>query len=236
MNKPRILLADDDQDMINLLKLRLEGEGLEVVTAMTGNEALQLIADSRLSLIILDIVMPDASGLEICRTIRDRTPVPIILLSAKDREIDKVVGLELGADDYITKPFSLDELTARIKSHIRREQRQHSQHSGDSSILTLGSLSIHKQTYEVYMSGEKVPLSTKEFLILAYMAENKGIVLNREQIYQAVWGYVDDGDLNTVTVYLKNIRKKLGEGNTCIVTIWGVGYKFVPPAAVSSPQ
>ncbi|RKP49893.1 DNA-binding response regulator [Cohnella endophytica] len=226
MGKEKILIADDDMDIILLLRKTLESEGYLTTYAMNGNEAIMKANDPELSLILLDIVMPDQNGLNVCRRIRDDISVPIIFLSAKDREIDKIIGLELGADDYITKPFSVDEVIARVKSHLRRETRKKKE-IDKNAMLQSGKLTLNKDTYDVIVDDRKIILSTKEFQILAYMVENKNRVLSREQIYDAIWGMNEIGDLNTVTVHLKNIRLKMDPKRQYIKTVWGAGYKFV---------
>jgi len=226
MDRDKILIADDDMDIILLLRKALESEGFLTTYAMNGNEAIIKANDPELSLILLDIVMPDLNGLNVCKRIRDEISIPIIFLSAKDREIDKIIGLELGADDYITKPFSVDEVVARVKSHLRREMRKKKEFD-KNSLLQIGSLTINKDTYEVMVDDLHIMLSTKEFQILLYMVENKNRVLSREQIYEAIWGFNEIGDLNTVTVHLKNIRLKMDPERRFIKTVWGAGYKFV---------
>lgn len=228
MVKPKILVVDDDRDILVLLRKRLELEGYEVFTVSEGEEVIRQVKLHNFALIVLDIVMPSMNGLDICKAIRDYVSAPILLLSAKDREIDKVVGLELGADDYITKPFSIDELTARIKSHIRRDMRSiKTPSASNQKVFQFDDLIINGETYEVTVQGEPVHLSGKELEILLHLVRNKNLVLSREQIYNAVWGYEENGDINTVTVYLKNIRKKIDPDHRLIKTIWGIGYKFV---------
>jgi DNA-binding response OmpR family regulator len=205
MINQKILIADDDMDIVLLLRKVLEAEGYRVDYALNGNEVKVKVKDPNLSLVLLDIVMPGIDGLNVIKQIRDEISIPIIFLSAKDRELDKILGLELGADDYITKPFSVDEIVARVKSHIRRENRK-KQELPPSSLFRYGALTINKDTY---------------------MAENKNRVLSREQIYEANWGLHDFGDLNTVTVHLNNIRLKMDPHHLYIKTVWGVGYKFV---------
>ncbi|MRN56879.1 response regulator transcription factor [Paenibacillus monticola] len=227
MEKPKILVVDDDRDILILLRKRLEMEGYEVFTVSEGEEVIRQVKLNNFALIVLDIVMPSMNGLDICKAIRNLVSAPILLLSAKDREIDKVVGLELGADDYITKPFSIDELTARIKSHLRREMRSVSTPVSNQKIFQFEGININGETYEVSVDGVTVHLSGKEFEILLHLVRNRNLVLSREQIYNAVWGFEDNGDINTVTVYLKNIRKKIDPDHRMIITIWGIGYKFV---------
>lgn len=229
MTPPKILVADDDREIVKLITDSLEDEGFEVLPAFNGNQVLDQLNQATVSLIILDIMMPEMDGLEVCRRIRNNTAVPILLLSAKGREIDKVVGLEVGADDYITKPFSTNELVARVKAHLRREKRSSplSTKKTPANDLNFEDILINKNTYEVFKNNQPVSLSTKEFQILTYLIENKNLVLSREQIYDAIWGAGSDFcDLNTVTVHIKNLRNKLDPENRYIKTVWGVGYKF----------
>lgn len=223
----KILVADDDREIVRLIGDSLEDEGYQVIPAYHGKQVLELLESSAVSLIILDIMMPEMDGLEVCRKIRNKIGIPIILLSAKGREIDKVVGLEVGADDYLTKPFSINELVARVKAHLRREKRKDKAVKNETGVLVFDDVAIHKDNYEVYKNGRKINLSTKEFQILLYLIENKNLVLSREQIYDAVWGVGSDYcDLNTVTVHIKNLRDKIDPQNEYIKTVWGVGYKF----------
>ncbi|WP_128894294.1 response regulator transcription factor [Longirhabdus pacifica] len=219
-----ILAVDDDIEILTLLEHSLSFEHFHVMTATTGIEAMEVIKSNPIDFVILDIMMPEMDGLELCRKIREEYHMPVMLLSAKDRDVDKIVGLELGADDYMTKPFSIQELVARIKAHFRKLKRMQ-QHV--SPVTNLDScIVINDQTYEVFSDGKKLDLSTKEFLILQFLSSRPNQVFTREQIYQGIWGD-DFGDLNTVTVHIKNIRKKIGKTCDCIKTIWGVGYKFV---------
>lgn len=227
MDIPRVLIADDDPEIVKLIAESLEDEGYEVFKVYNGREAVKAIEEKEFSLLILDIMMPEMDGLEVCRKIRNSLSAPIILLSAKGREIDKVVGLEVGADDYVTKPFSVNELIARVNAHIRREKRNTGSVNIKGNIMKFGSLVINRDTYEVFKDDIKVDLSTKEFQILVYLAENKNRVLSREQIYDAIWGDSEFGDINTVTVHIKNLRNKLDAENDYIKTVWGIGYKFV---------
>lgn len=231
MGSSRILVADDDREIVQLIAETLEEEGFEVIKAYNGQDTLEQINAAPPHLMILDVMMPEPDGLEICRKVRQDLAAPIILLSAKGRELDKVVGLEVGADDYVTKPFSIHELVARVKAHLRREKRNHTEAQssapevGDS--VAFDDIIVNKETYEVTKSGEPITLSTKEFQILVYLMENRNLVLSREQIYDAIWGHGDFGDINTVTVHIKNLRAKLDPENRWIKTVWGVGYKFV---------
>lgn len=230
MGSSRILVADDDREIVQLIADTLEEEGFEVIKAYNGQDTLEKINRTPPQLMILDIMMPEPDGLEICRKVRQEVAAPIILLSAKGREIDKVVGLEVGADDYVTKPFSIHELVARVKAHLRREKRLQNETPSAANIgetIIFDDISVNKETYEVTKDGQPIALSTKEFQILIYLMENKNLVLSREQIYDAIWGHGDFGDINTVTVHIKNLRAKLDPENRWIKTVWGVGYKFV---------
>jgi DNA-binding response OmpR family regulator len=221
-----ILVADDDREITNLIADCLEDEGLTVTRCYTGREALDLILAGDFSLIILDVMMPEMDGLEVCRRIRQQVLVPILLLTAKGREMDRVVGFEVGADDYITKPFSINELTARVKAHLRREARTASRDNRQEAAISFDDITVHPDSYEVDKNGARIELSTKEFQVLAYLLNNHNQVLSREQIYQAVWGPGEFGDLNTVTVHIANLRKKLDPAGKYIKTVWGAGYKF----------
>lgn len=219
----RVLVVDDDRDIVRLVSDGLKYEQFEPLPAYSGQEALQMIQIQTVDFAILDIMMPGLDGLETCRKIRETHSIPILLLSARNRDIDKIVGLEIGADDYMTKPFSVQELIARIKAHFRRVERMEQELRGADSA-PVPSLFVDEHTYEAYMDGKKLDLSTKEFQILNYLVCHPNRVLSREQIYKSVWGE-EYGDMNTVTVHIKNLRKKMGKD--FIKTIWGVGYKLI---------
>lgn len=231
-----ILIVDDNQEIIELLEDILENEGFQVSSAENGAEALMQLKRGEIpNLILLDIMMPNMSGYELCSQIRREWDLPILFLSAKGKAVDKVVGFEIGADDYITKPFDTEELLARIRAHLRRYERirKHSEEqpekeasSSPITILKFKGLEIHKETYSVFVSEQKIELSTKEFQLLTFLADNAGIVFTREQIYDRVWGY-GYGSLNTVTVHIKNLREKLETDRQFIKTQWGTGYVFI---------
>ncbi len=228
MDKALILLVDDDRAVKHLLSETLEIEGFLVMTSGNGIDALTLIEQYSFDIILLDIMMPGMDGLEVCERIRDRYPGPIVLISGRDGNADKVIGLNVGADDYITKPFEIEEVVSRVKAHLRREQRSRSARKSTESVLSFdnGSLVIHKDTYEVYLQQARAELSTKEFQILTYLAEQGGRVVSREEVYEAIWGEQDAGDIHTVTVHIKNLRSKLDAQSRFIKTVWGSGYKF----------
>ncbi len=221
----KVLIADDDRDIVRLIADSLQEEGIDTVLAYSGTEVVALAEEPGLSLLILDIMMPGMNGLEVCKRLREKLRIPILLLSAKDRDLDKVVGLEVGADDYMTKPFSIDVLVAKVKAHLRREERSRAADDPEAP-LRWGELEIRPSTFEVFKNGSRIECSTKEFQILIFLASHPNQVLSREQIYDAVWGFGEYGELNTVTVHIKNLRAKLDPDNRYIVTVWGVGYKF----------
>lgn len=223
----KILIVDDDRDIVNLISDILEDEGFATERAFTGDAAFEKILSNSYDLILLDIMIPGMDGFEICRKVRDKTDIPILFLSAKNKSMDKVLGFELGADDYITKPFDNYELVARVKAHIRRNKRHDLENEKLNGVIKFKGIEINTNSYEVYVDGSRVDLSTREFQILKYLAENANIVLTREQIYDSIWGYEDFGDINTITVHIKKLREKMDKDDRFIKTIWGVGYKFV---------
>lgn len=224
----RILVVDDDRDIVNLISDILEDEGFEIDKALTGDLAFQKITSKNYDLIILDIMLPGIDGIEICKRVRDKIGTPIILLTAKNTSIDKVLGFEFGADDYITKPFDNYELVARVKAHLRRSRRSSDESAGeDAGIIKFKGIEINRNSYEAFVNGKIIELSSREFQILLFMMENANKVLSREQIYSNIWGYEDYGDINTVTVHIKKLREKIDPDDKFIKTIWGTGYKFV---------
>ena len=226
------MVVDDDQDIVKLITKSLRFEQFEAIPAYSGKEALSILKENHIDFVVLDIMMPEMDGLEVCRNIRNNYNIPILFLSARDRDIDKIIGLEIGADDYMTKPFSIQELTSRIKAHFRKVDRMYKEWNGlktDSNIntsISVSSLVLNVKTFEAYLDNQKIDLSTKEFQILSFLKAHPNHVLTREQIYENVWGD-EYGEINTVTVHIKNIRRKLGSQHDFIKTIWGVGYKYV---------
>ncbi|MBE6785994.1 MAG: response regulator transcription factor [Ruminococcaceae bacterium] len=222
----KILIVDDDSAIAGLISDVLEDEGFETVVITDGKKAYDYIMQNvkDISLITLDIMMPELSGLEICSFVRNHVDCPIIFVSAKGKTVDMVLGLETGADDYIAKPFVVDELVAKIKANLRREQRRLS--GGDPELIRVGDIEINVGSLEVRKNGETVSFSTREFQLLQYLMENAGKVLTREQIFAHVWD-TEFGDIGTVAVNIKSIRDKLDPDNEYIKTVWGVGYKFV---------
>lgn len=226
MQKPtHILICDDDPVVHESLGIYLNVERMEHSSAMNGAEALQMAQTLNPDLIILDLMMPEMSGTEVCREIRRSSNVPIIMLTAKGEEIDRVLGLELGADDYIVKPFSPREVIARIKAVLRRVSENPTR---DGNILKFNGLEISLDNYQVKVFGEVVPFTPKEVEILHLMASNAGQVMDREQILSKVWGYDYFGETRTIDTHIKRIRQKIDvEGATWgLITVYGVGYKF----------
>ncbi len=220
----RILIVDDEKDIAELISDILEDEGYETVISNNGTSAIEKIKQEDFDLILLDVMMPDISGTEVCAKVRDIANCPIIFVTAKTNLTSKLVGFEVGADDYITKPFINEELVARVKAHLRREERN--SNSKSKNVITIGEIKLNKESFEVYKNDELVTLSTKEFELLCYLMENAGIVLSKDQIYQNVWKN-NYGDVGTVAVNIKSLRNKLDTEEKYIKTIWGMGYKFV---------
>ncbi|USK41847.1 response regulator transcription factor (plasmid) [Cytobacillus firmus] len=227
-----ILVVDDDHDIVRLITESLKFEQFNTIQAYSGKEALFYLKENKIDFVVLDVMMPEMDGLEVCRKIRREYNIPILLLSARSRDMDKIIGLEIGADDYMTKPFSIQELTSRIKAHFRKVDRLHQEWNGiikEKEVKFLNSnspLVLNDKTFEAFLNHQKLELSTKEFQILSFLKNHPNNVLTREQIYDSVWGD-EYGDLNTVTVHIKNIRKKIGVQHDFIKTVWGVGYKYI---------
>lgn len=220
----KILIVDDDRDISELIALVLKKEGIDSDIVNDSTKVVNLLDKKTYDLILLDIMMPELSGTELCSKIRDKVDCPIIFLSAKNELIDKMLGYEIGGDDYITKPFNNAELVLKIKSHLRLNRRTNE--GVKSNIIKIGDISLNKDTFEVYQNDRLIELSTREFELLKYLMQNAGIVLAKEQIFEAVWGK-NYGDIGTVAVNIKSLRDKLGDNNKYIITIWGYGYKFV---------
>lgn len=223
--KDKILVIEDDNDIANLIKDYLEIDNFEVIIAGDGSKGVELAKDSSIKLIILDIMLPLLDGVEVCKQIRKNSTMPIIMLSAKSGEMDKILTLGVGADDYITKPFSPMELVARVKAHIRRYTSFSPE--TNNKIKQLGDLIIDSKAYKAILKGEEINLTSREFQILDFFTSNPSQVFSKSQLYESVWGYSEYMDENTIAVYIKRLREKLGEyGEKSIKTIWGVGYKW----------
>ena len=226
MMKTKILLVDDDPNIRQLVNLYLEKEGFEVSMADRGDDALQQFRASPPNLILLDIMLPGMDGWQVCREVRKVSNIPIIMLTAKDETFDKVLGLELGADDYIAKPFDMKELVARIKAVLRRFQQPDSQ---DDKELSFPGLTVNLSQYAVSYMGKPLEMPPKELELLHFLASHPNRVFTREQLLEQVWGYDYYGDSRTVDVHVKRLREKLTDGESMgwqIKTVWGVGYKF----------
>jgi len=228
----KVLLVDDEIELAKMIKDYLSNEGFDVNVVGTVFEGKEYFNNNTFSAVILDINLPDGSGLDLCKYIRDKSDIPIIMLSARSGDVDKIMGLGLGSDDYITKPFSASELSARLRAHISRFKRLSKGKSDYNSIKTFKDLVINTAAYEVYYKNEKITLTAKEFQILDYLSSHPNRVFTKEQLFNQIWGYDDFGDVNTVTVHIRKIREKIEENSKkpiYIITIWGVGYKFENP-------
>ncbi|MDF2505549.1 response regulator transcription factor [Clostridium sp.] len=225
----KILIIDDEEDLVMLLKDSLEGKGHNIFTANNGTEGIEKSKEQP-ELIILDIMMPDMDGYEVCRNIRDRVQCPIIFLSAKQSEMDKVKGLAVGGDDYIVKPFSLKELMARIDAHLRREKRAIFINEAERRILlNFKNLTVDLKGRQIQINNIPVILTKREFDIIELLSLHPGQVFSKEQIYEKIWGYDAEGDSSNITEHVKKIRAKFNviDANTrYISTIWGIGYRW----------
>jgi two-component system response regulator VicR len=230
----KILVVDDEQPIADILKFNLEKEGYEVICAYDGARAVELAFTEEPDLIVLDLMLPVKDGMDVCREVRSRQNTPIIMLTAKDTEIDKVLGLEMGADDYVTKPFGTRELLARVKAQLRRQQKEQ-QGTPDAVApqgLRIHGLLIDSDMYVVYKEGETLDLTHREFELLNYLARNSGRVMTREHLLQAVWGYEYLGDIRTVDVTVSRLREKIEDDPSkpeYIITRRGLGYMMRNP-------
>lgn len=223
-SKQKILIVDDDKHIAELISLYLEKEGYETKEAYDGREAIKEIGAIKPDLVILDLMLPGMDGYQVCAEVRKTSNVPIIMLTAKGETFDKVLGLELGADDYIVKPFDSKELVARVKAVLRRYEPKQ---QDDANILRFPNLEINISNYSVTYHGKSLEFPPKEFELLFYLAEHPNRVFTREQLLDQIWGYEYIGDTRTVDVHVKRIREKLNqEDEWGILTVWSVGYKF----------
>jgi DNA-binding response OmpR family regulator len=217
-----ILIVEDEPSIASFVAMYLKRAGFAVRVAVTGELAIEQAAAEAPSLIVLDLMLPDLDGIDVCRRVRQRSDVPILMLTARDDDIDKIIGLEVGADDYLTKPFNPGELVARVKSILRRSNP--ARRELESAYLEHGDLSIDAGRREVTVGEEEIQLAPKEFDLLWELLDHQGLVLNRDQLLERVWGYTFAGDTRTVDVHVRQLRRKLGDASP-IVTVWGVGYK-----------
>ena len=233
-----VLLAEDEDSFVEALKLGLSREGFVVTTASDGNEALQLFEEVDPDVVLLDIMLPKLSGIDVCRAIRARSTVPIIMVTAKGAEIDTVVGLEVGADDYVTKPYRMRELVARMRAVLRRAPGEEQARAGEGElepgrVLEVGDVRVDTDRHRVFVRGTEVHLRRKEFELLALLAGNAGRVLTRDTLIDRVWGTDYVGDTKTLDVHIKRLRNHLEEDPSSpaiITTVRGVGYRFEVPA------
>ena len=222
----KILLVDDEKTLAKALKFNLEKEGYQVSCAYDGEEALQQVEQEQPDLIVLDLMLPKIDGFEVCQKVRRNHSIPIIMLTAKTEDIDKILGLELGADDYMTKPFNPRELVARIKAILRRSA---SANQGTNHLVDVHGLKVDLFRHKTWVKGEEVDLTAKEFALLSLLIVNPGRVYSREQLLKQVWGYDYYGDARTVDVHIRHLREKVEEDPAnplYVVTVWGSGYKF----------
>jgi two-component system alkaline phosphatase synthesis response regulator PhoP len=227
-----ILVVDDEEPIRQLASLYLEKEGFQVACAADGPEAIEMAQRQKPALVVLDVMLPTIDGFEVCRRLRQDSEVPILMLTARNEDVDKIVGLELGADDYLTKPFNPREMVARVKAILRRYES--GQRAGPT--LRLGPVTIDKQRREARAGDKELALRTKEFELLAAFLENAGIVLSREQLLDLVWGYDFYGETRTVDVHVQHLRQKLAGSGVGIQTVRGVGYKLVEETASAAEQ
>lgn len=235
MSKERILIVDDEKEIRDLIDIYLKGEGYDTIKAENGEEALNILSSNDVDLIILDIMMPKVNGIEACLKIREEREMPIIMLSAKSEDMDKILGLNTGADDYLTKPFNPLELVARVRSQLRRYKRFNNTLAKEElvvkqdNVLEIDEISINLETHEVFKDGEEIKLTPTEFDILVLLGENRGKVFSIENIYNSVWKQEFMQSDNTVMVHIRKVREKIEEDSRkpkFIKTVWGVGYKI----------
>lgn len=236
-NRRTVLIVDDEKPIVDILEYNLKKEGYNTLIANDGVEAVNIALEQRPNIILLDIMLPKMDGLTVCKKVRTALNIPIIMLTAKEEEIDKILGLELGADDYVTKPFSVRELIARIKANLRKYELSQGI-SGESEIkddnrkITIGDLQLDLDKFEVKVRGKKVDLTVREFEVLRYLANQPGQVVSRELLLEKVWGYEYFGDIRTVDVTVRRIREKIEDDTTdpqILVTKRGIGYYIAKP-------
>lgn len=222
--KHKILIVDDESDVVQLLKDYFEINGYDVLTAYSGNEAIKQV-NKKPDLVLLDINMPDINGYEVCSQIREVVSCPIIFLSARIEDIDKIKGFSVGGDDYVMKPFSIDELGARVQAHLRREHRR----SSNDQFIFSGNLTIDYSSKEVKYKGQKINFTKKEYEIIELLSTHPGQIFDKERIYEKLWGWDSEGDSSVVAEHVRRIRSKLTQldHEPYIETVWGMGYKWI---------
>ena len=225
----RIMIVEDDPNLLATLKYNLDKEGYATITATDGGEALETARKHKPELLILDVMLPTMSGFEVCRILRKEMNLPILMLTAKSEEVDKIVGLEIGADDYMTKPFSMRELMARVGAMLRRSEMMDAQPQDSVEKLKLDNLEIDISRHQAFLNGTELPLSPKEFDLLTFLARNRGFVFSREKLLEKVWGYDYAGDTRTVDVHIRWLRQKIESVPAKpqrLLTVRGAGYKL----------
>jgi two-component system response regulator VicR len=229
MNNKKILVVDDEKPISDIIKFNLSKEGFEIGTAFDGEEALKKVYQFQPDLVLLDVMLPKLDGFQVCRKIRESFTMPIIMLTAKEEEVDKVLGFELGADDYITKPFGMRELIARVKANLRRIDLSDSEGGSETHVISAGKLNIDLDRYEVSKDGGTIELTLREFELLKFLATQSNQIFTREQLLKDVWGYEYFGDIRTVDVTVRRLREKVEDDSSdpsYIMTKRGVGYYF----------
>jgi DNA-binding response OmpR family regulator len=230
--KPQtVLVVEDEASIASFVAAYLKNAGYAVRTTASGAEALKLVASEKPALVVLDLMLPDMDGVEVCKRIRQTTDLPVLMLTARDEDVDKIIGLEVGADDYMTKPFKPRELVARVRAILRRATTE--REKGESAVLVHGDLTVDAGRREARVGEQEIQLAPKEFDLLWELLDHRGLVLTRDQLLERVWGYTFAGDTRTVDVHVRQLRRKLGDASP-IVTVWGVGYK-VSPAREQTP-
>lgn len=232
MELKKVLIVEDEKSISDIIKFNLEKEGFQVETAYDGEDGLKKALEHNPDLILLDVMLPQLDGFQVCKKVRQVSNTPILMLTAKEEEVDKVLGLELGADDYITKPFGMRELIARIKANIRRTDLVDNLKMEPSNVQEFGNLAVDMNRYEVRKDGKALELTLREFELLKYLAERENKVFSREQLLEEVWGYEYYGDIRTVDVTVRRLREKLEDDSsnpTYIMTKRGIGYYFRRP-------
>jgi DNA-binding response OmpR family regulator len=220
-----VLVVEDEVSIASFIALYLKNAGYRVKAVSSGGDALAQVEVEQPALIVLDLMLPDMDGIDVCRRIRQRKDIPILMLTARDEDVDKIIGLEVGADDYMTKPFNPRELVARVKSILRRSTP--ARRASESAQIRHGDLHVDSGRREAYVGDEEIQLAPKEFDLLWELLDHRGLVLTRDQLLERVWGYTFAGDTRTVDVHVRQLRRKLGDASP-IVTVWGVGYKVAP--------
>jgi DNA-binding response OmpR family regulator len=220
-----VLIVEDEPSIASFVSLYLKNAGYAVKAVATGSDALAQVESEEPALVVLDLMLPDIDGIEVCRRIRQRRDIPILMLTARDEDVDKIIGLEVGADDYMTKPFNPRELVARVKSILRRSTPARA--TSASAEIRHGDLHVDSGRREAHVGETEIQLAPKEFDLLWELLDHRGIVLTRDQLLERVWGYTFAGDTRTVDVHVRQLRRKLGDASP-IVTVWGVGYKVSP--------